>query len=708
MTISAQTAITELIVPAGSPFMGFDFRVDDPADLKVYRDGVEWTAWSCSSYGPTGGIILFNDPTTEAHTFTVIRDEELSQEVVYDPHGSFPAESTEDALDKQAMLVQQQQVHIDRALKLPFGINQMNAELPAPEGGKMLQWNSGGNRIENSIYSDVELNALDASCQASAATATAQADRAETEADDAEASSTAAAASAALAEDWAEEAEDTEVTPGQYSALHHAAKAHDWAEEDPGVEVDPGEYSARHYATQAEAAANNITAQRYTALSTEDQTVITPGFSMSPTNKNAIVFLDGVRQVVDVDFTVGATSITLLEAIPADVRIVVESIAATAGATTPYADEAGDVQTSYAPDNYELDSGEVKTVDQHLAGLDRQVGLLGGFKNLLINGGMNIAQRGTSFIGLTNGGTQYTLDRWRFAESGAPTAVLDIKQTADHPSGGPGYCLEIDVTTAQASIPADDVLTLHQKIEAQNLLHLEYGQATAKTICLSFWAKAAVTGAYPVSLYQPDIGRSYVATFTINAANTWEYKTVIIPGDTSGQIDNDNDQGLRLSFSLGCGTDRQAAAVDQWGAGFFYSVSGVEDLVSSVSGNLRIADIQLEAGEVATPFERRPYGVELALCQRYYEIGRVMENVSVAGANGNYYCRNSVFFKTQKRDDSTSITLSSETYRQSNWATVSPTVSTDYMDVYKFRHKADGINTDVMSKEFYWAADAEL
>jgi hypothetical protein len=245
---------------------------------------------------------------------------------------------------------------------------------------------------------------------------------------------------------------------------------------------------------------------------------------------------------------------------------------------------------------------------------------MSGFKNLVINGGMQIAQRGTSFTGLTNGdGGTYTLDRWRYSEGGTPTGVIDIKQTADHPLHN-GYCLEIDVTTAQTSYAAGDDIRVSYRIEGQHLQQLRYGASGARPLAFSFWAKSAATGTYSINLYQHDGDRSFVSTYTISAANTWEYKTVSIPGDASGQIDNDNGKGLSLQIELGGGTDAETSNTDQWIAGGSNRATGDDNILATTEGNLRLADIQLEVGEVATPFEQRDVGgVELALCQRYFE-----------------------------------------------------------------------------------------
>jgi len=247
---------------------------------------------------------------------------------------------------------------------------------------------------------------------------------------------------------------------------------------------------------------------------------------------------------------------------------------------------------------------------------------MGAYKNRIINGDFKIAQRGTSFTGLTNGGATYTLDRWEWAETGAPTAVMDVKQTTDHPYTPNGYCVEIDITTAQASPAADDACIFQQRIEGQNLQDLRYGAADAVSCTISFWAKSAVTGTFPLAIYCTGVARSYVTSYTITAADTWEYFSIVIPGDTSGNITNDNTERFKLTFALLSGSNDEAPSFETWGPGADYAYSGLDQIAASASGNLRIAELQLEVGSVATPFEQRPYGVERMLCERYYWRGQ--------------------------------------------------------------------------------------
>jgi hypothetical protein len=318
----------------------------------------------------------------------------------------------------------------------------------------------------------------------------------------------------------------------------------------------------------------------------------------------------GVLQVATTQPTGDYVALALIDAGTSTIDRIADARNIAEGALT--------IGVTHTPENYEADTSKTGAINQHLAGVDTQIGLMSGFRNLLINGNMQISERAVSFTGLSNNDTGYTLDRWQFAENGTPTGVVDIKQTADHPLHG-GYCLEVDVTTAYASPAAGDAMRLQQKIEAQYLQHLRFGTPSAQSLTLSFWVKSYQTGPFPIGLYADDGSASITASYTVNASNTWEYKTVTFPGYTTTAIVNDNGTGLRVWFPFVFGTDYLATAENAWEAGMKQYYGSVNNLLSSTSNNLRIADVQLEVGEVATPFEQRDIGgFELALCRRYY------------------------------------------------------------------------------------------
>jgi len=259
-----------------------------------------------------------------------------------------------------------------------------------------------------------------------------------------------------------------------------------------------------------------------------------------------------------------------------------------------------------------------------------------GVRNLIINGDMRIAQRGTSSTGQTTGG-YVTVDR--FYTGGGTAGTWTISQDTDTPNGqGFATSLKMNCTTANASLSAGSYWYVEHKIEAQNLQHLKFGTASAETLTLSFWVKSNKTGTYTVENYRADSGRHICNTYTINTADTWEKKTITIDADTTGIINNDNGEGWRLMFWVVAGTTFTSGTLaSSWAAlsnPNRVSSSNV-NLADSTSNYINITGVQLEVGDTATPFEHRPYDMELARCKRYYEksypIGTFAGSTVVAG-----------------------------------------------------------------------------
>lgn len=240
-----------------------------------------------------------------------------------------------------------------------------------------------------------------------------------------------------------------------------------------------------------------------------------------------------------------------------------------------------------------------------------------GFRNRIINGDMRIDQRNNGASVTLNNTASYTLDRWYDrCIGGAGSAVITVQRSTVAPAGFTNSSL-ITVTTSKTPA-ASEQFWRYQAVEGFNAADLAFGSASASTVTLSFWVRSSVTGTYSVALQNSAQNRSYVATYIVNAANTWEQKTVTVAGDTSGTWLTDNGVGLYVFFDTGSGSNYNTTA-GAWGAGTFYRTSGSVSLISNSGATFYITGVQLEAGTVATPFERRPYGTELALCQRYYE-----------------------------------------------------------------------------------------
>ena len=241
-------------------------------------------------------------------------------------------------------------------------------------------------------------------------------------------------------------------------------------------------------------------------------------------------------------------------------------------------------------------------------------------KNLIINGAMQIAQRGTS-ASISNGSSTYnTVDRFtNYVVDSTSTVVATVSQSTDAPDGfANSYKWQ---TTTSGTLPSNGYCGVQQFIEAQTLQQLGYGTTSAKKLTLSFWVKSSVTGTFAVSFFQDDDSRIIGSTYTINTANTWEKKSITIDGDTVGVIDNDNGAGLRPIFHIGAGSDLTSTDNTSWGAysagkwAYGHAQNGV---IATTNATWQLTGVQLEVGESATEFEHRPYTTEFQLCQRYY------------------------------------------------------------------------------------------
>lgn len=254
-----------------------------------------------------------------------------------------------------------------------------------------------------------------------------------------------------------------------------------------------------------------------------------------------------------------------------------------------------------------------------------------GFRNRIINGDMRIDQRNAgASVTPTSDGT-YTLDRWQSRQS--QSSKYSIQRNAGSVTPPAGFTNYLGVTSLSSySAAASDYFGVIQNIEGFNIADLGWGAAGAQTITLSFWVRSSLTGAFPLALTNDGFSRGYVTTYTINAANTWEYKTITIPGDTTGTWLTNSSAGLRLWFTLGFGSN-QITTPNAWGSWIGMGVSGGVNFVGTNGATFYITGVQLEAGSVASPFERRDYGRELIMCQRYAFVAA--GGSGIAGAAGS-------------------------------------------------------------------------
>ncbi|HJW23752.1 MAG TPA: hypothetical protein VJ576_02550 [Rhodocyclaceae bacterium] len=235
------------------------------------------------------------------------------------------------------------------------------------------------------------------------------------------------------------------------------------------------------------------------------------------------------------------------------------------------------------------------------------------FRNRIINGDMRIDQRNAG-ASVTPTGSNYVLDRWyAWLSQGSK---YSIQQSSMAPAGFTSSLLV--TSTSSYSVGASDFFAINQIIEGLGISDLAWGSAQAQSVALSFWVHCSLTGTFGGCIQNNARDRSYPFTYTINSANTWEQKTVVIPGDTAGTWLKDTGAGLRLLLGLGVGST-YSAAPGAWAALNYWSATGAQSIVGTNGATFYLTGVQLEAGTVATPFERRPYGLELILCRRYYE-----------------------------------------------------------------------------------------
>jgi hypothetical protein len=239
-----------------------------------------------------------------------------------------------------------------------------------------------------------------------------------------------------------------------------------------------------------------------------------------------------------------------------------------------------------------------------------------GFKNRIINGDMRIDQRNAG-AAVTTGTYSYAADRFFIANQ--TDGAFSIQQVTDAPTEFINS-FKVTVTTADASLSSSQRFVVNHGLEGLHMADLAYGTASAKTTTLSFWVKSSVTGSYSATLRagNSSTGAAYSTSYVINAANTWEYKTITIPGSTIGTWPTDNNTWGYLIFNLGIGSDYSITA-NTWVAGANgQGISSDTKLISTVNATWQVTGIQLEKGSTATAFDYRPYGTELALCQRYF------------------------------------------------------------------------------------------
>jgi hypothetical protein len=298
-------------------------------------------------------------------------------------------------------------------------------------------------------------------------------------------------------------------------------------------------------------------------------------------------------------------------------------------------------------------------------------------RNLIINGAMQVAQRGTSATSVSSEGYK-CVDRMRWTMD-STSAVFTLSQSTDVPSGqGFANSFKAEVTTADTSLAANSQTRFEYRFEGQDLQQLAKGTSNAKKVTLSFWVKAFQTGTYIVNLQDTDNSRLIGATYTVDTSATWEYKTVTFAGDTSGALTDDNNLSFVIHWYLGAGSDYTSGTLpNTWESltNANRAVGQTVDIATSTSNYWAITGVQLEIGDTSTPFEHIPYSDQLARCQRYYnQVGGAygfLMGGYVSGANDDYNVPFS-FPVTMRAAPSTTVT---GTWSTSNTTSSAPSVT---------------------------------
>jgi hypothetical protein len=288
---------------------------------------------------------------------------------------------------------------------------------------------------------------------------------------------------------------------------------------------------------------------------------------------------------------------------------------------------------------------------------------LQGFRNRIINGDMRIDQRNAgASVTPTNG--QYTVDRWQALLSVA--SKFSVQQNAGSVTPPAGYKNYLGVTSLSAySVGASEIFSLRQTIEGYNISDLAWGTANAKTVTLSFWVRSSLTGTFGGAINSNGNSYSYPFSYVINNTNTWEQKSITVVGPISGTWGSTNGNGISVIFSFGAGSTFSGTA-GAWVASDLYSATGATSVVGTNGATFYITGVQLEVGSVATPFERRPYGTELALCQRYFlMLGGNAANDNI-GAGQAYSTTSAGIYARFPVTMRTAPTL--DTFTASNWS----------------------------------------
>lgn len=344
-------------------------------------------------------------------------------------------------------------------------------------------------------------------------------------------------------------------------------------------------------------------------------------------------------------------------------------------------------------------------------------------RNKIINGAMVIDQRNAGASITQSTSNVYGIDRWLI--SGSVASKFTAQRSTTAPTGFSNSML---VTSSSAyAVGASDYFYVMQGIEGFNCADLAFGTASAQTVTLSFWVRSSLTGSFGGALRNLIAGatRSYPFTYTISSANTWEQKTVIITGDTTGTWATDNTNSVTVCFGLGTGSTYSGTS-GAWAGSNLIQPTSTTSVVGTNGATWYVSGVQLERGSAATPFEYRNYQQELALCQRYYETNYpsgtapgaadstnptylYMDGLSVITHTGQQY----VQYKVVKRTSATVTLYSANNGASGNVydfnGTTNRTGATQYAGPWSFVGYSTTLGSaNNINMAFNWAATAEL
>jgi hypothetical protein len=271
-----------------------------------------------------------------------------------------------------------------------------------------------------------------------------------------------------------------------------------------------------------------------------------------------------------------------------------------------------------------LDSADMQTISAQVS----------GNRNLIINGAMQVAQKGTSFTG-HGAGVNYGIDR--FFDFHSSDGAFTLSQETSVVPVGFGNALKVQTTTADSSIAAGQRLIVGQRLEGLNVSHLNWGTSNAQTVTLSFYVRSSVTGTHGGAIGNGSDNRNYPFTYTISSADTWERKTITIPGDQTGTWATTSARSLQVIWGLGVGSTYSGSA-GAWAAGDKNSATGATtDVLGTLNATWYLTGVQLEVGDIATAFEHEDYATTLIKGQRYYQSMDYYFSSGSTSSNPYYY-----------------------------------------------------------------------